>query len=266
MSTITTIQESDLITNSRADINNNFSALNTDKIETSTLDTDTTLAAASDSKIATQKAVKAYVDSGGNQNASETNRGLVQEATDAQVTAGTATGSSGAKLFVSPTKLLTRTDAIIPVDSGYVPGATVLFSNDAEKSFTDGTYTKLKEIQINAPVALLRIVWRFYVPVGSNGGTKVYLNGVAVSSEVVGTAPTWVDGSHDIIQLYPGDLVQLYGYRSIGSGTLKIDNFRLAGELSYKYIYYLNSHLLNSAIRTRTASTTNTVSATNTLT
>jgi hypothetical protein len=62
MSTLTTIQSTDLITNSRADINNNFSALNTDKIETSVLDTDTTLAANSDSKVATQKAVKAYVD------------------------------------------------------------------------------------------------------------------------------------------------------------------------------------------------------------
>lgn len=62
MSTITTIQSSDLITNSRTDINTNFSNLNTDKIETSTLDTDTALAANSDSKIATQKAVKGYID------------------------------------------------------------------------------------------------------------------------------------------------------------------------------------------------------------
>ncbi len=65
MSTITTIQASDFITNSRTDINTNFSNLNTDKIETSTLDTDTTLAANSDSKIATQKAVKSYIDAGG---------------------------------------------------------------------------------------------------------------------------------------------------------------------------------------------------------
>lgn len=62
MSTLTTIQSTDLITSSRANINDNFAALNTDKIETSVLDTDTTLAANSDSKVATQKAVKAYVD------------------------------------------------------------------------------------------------------------------------------------------------------------------------------------------------------------
>jgi len=65
VSTLTTINSGDLITDSRADINNNFTALNNEKIETSVLDTDTTLAANSDSKVATQKAVKAYVDAGG---------------------------------------------------------------------------------------------------------------------------------------------------------------------------------------------------------
>lgn len=63
MSSITTIASGGLITNSRADINNNFAALNADKMETSVLDTDTTLAANSDSKIPSQKAIKAYVDS-----------------------------------------------------------------------------------------------------------------------------------------------------------------------------------------------------------
>lgn len=62
MASITTINGSDVISTSRTVINTNFSNLNTDKIETSTLDTDTTLAANSDSKIATQKATKAYVD------------------------------------------------------------------------------------------------------------------------------------------------------------------------------------------------------------
>jgi len=114
MSTIVTIAAGDLISASRADLNTNFSNLNTDKIETSVLDTDTALAANSDSKIATQKAVKAYVDSGGQQNASEIVRGLVEEATDAEVTAGTATGGTGAKLFITPAKLATRLPAITP--------------------------------------------------------------------------------------------------------------------------------------------------------
>lgn len=62
MATIVTIQSSDLITNSRADFNTNFANLNSDKVETSVIDTDTTLAANSDAKLPSQKAVKAYVD------------------------------------------------------------------------------------------------------------------------------------------------------------------------------------------------------------
>lgn len=118
MSSITTIQATDLITNSRADINNNFSNLNTDKIETSVLDTDTTLAANSDSKVATQKAIKAYVDGVGVANASTTVRGLVEEALDAEVVAGTDTGATGARLFVPPSKLNTQIDAKL---ASYIP-------------------------------------------------------------------------------------------------------------------------------------------------
>jgi hypothetical protein len=62
MATIITINAGDQITNSRSDLNTNFANLNSDKIETSFLDTDTALTANSDSKVATQKAVKAYVD------------------------------------------------------------------------------------------------------------------------------------------------------------------------------------------------------------
>lgn len=65
MATIVTLQSTDQITNSRADINTSLQNLNSDKIETSAIDTDTALAANSDSKIPSQKAVKAYVDAGG---------------------------------------------------------------------------------------------------------------------------------------------------------------------------------------------------------
>lgn len=67
MSTITTINATDLITNSRTTINTNFANLNTDKFETSNVDTDTTLAANSDTKVPSQKAIKAYVDALGGQ-------------------------------------------------------------------------------------------------------------------------------------------------------------------------------------------------------
>lgn len=105
MSTLTTINSGDLITNSRTTINNNFSALNTDKMETSVLDTDTALTANSDSKIPSQKAVKAYVDAGGNVNASTTVKGISEEADQTETDAGTAVGATGARLFVNPSTL-----------------------------------------------------------------------------------------------------------------------------------------------------------------
>ena len=166
MSTITTLVGTDGITtaNSMAKINTNFSNLNSDKIETSYLDTDTTLAANSDSKIATQKAVKAYVDSGGNVNASETTRGIVEEATDAEVTAGTATGATSAKLFVTPAKLATRMTTLLAnyADRLSSFGATVTFaSSTAENtliSFTvpGGTLSTANVIKVRLNIAFLK--------------------------------------------------------------------------------------------------------------
>jgi hypothetical protein len=115
MATITTINGGDLPSNSRTDINANFANLNADKIETSTLDTDTTLAANSDDKIPTQKAVKAYVDAGGNVNASETARGIVEIATTAEIDAGTAVGGTGARLVVTPDALKATQAPIVRV-------------------------------------------------------------------------------------------------------------------------------------------------------
>lgn len=82
MTSITTIASGDLITDSRAVINTNFSNLNSDKIETSYIDTDTTLAANSDAKIPSQKAIKAYVDANSTLSiASETTAGATHSLT-----------------------------------------------------------------------------------------------------------------------------------------------------------------------------------------
>jgi len=72
MAIITPIIGTDLISASDETINANFDNLNTDKIETSTLDTDVTLASNSNAKIATQRAVKTYVDTLSNNKATLT--------------------------------------------------------------------------------------------------------------------------------------------------------------------------------------------------
>jgi hypothetical protein len=64
MATITNLEGTNIIStaDSMAKINTNFTNLNNDKIETSFIDTDTALTANSDTKIATQRAVKTYAD------------------------------------------------------------------------------------------------------------------------------------------------------------------------------------------------------------
>lgn len=70
------------------------------------------------------------MDAGGNVNASETAKGIVEEATDAEVTAGTATGATGAKLFVTPAKLATY------LPTAYQP-TTVYNSGSTSKTLSD---------------------------------------------------------------------------------------------------------------------------------
>lgn len=101
MSTLVTINATDTLANSRSNLNGNFTALNTDKIETSVIDTDGTLAANSDSRIPSQKAVKTYFGT----NAATDTKGVVEVATQAETDAGTATGGTGAKLAVTPETL-----------------------------------------------------------------------------------------------------------------------------------------------------------------
>jgi hypothetical protein len=138
MATITTINGSDLPSNSRADINTNFANLNSDKIETSVIDTDTALTANSDAKIPSQKAVKAYVDAGGNVNASTTAKGIVEEATQAEVEAGTAAGGTGARLFVNPSTAAGVKNCHIYQTSGTTVGANfTVMDFGAERFDTD---------------------------------------------------------------------------------------------------------------------------------
>src|SRR3990167_496532 len=64
-------------------------------------------------------------------NASETVKGLVEEATDAEVIAGTATGATGAKLFVTPAKLATNIPSLA--------GGNMVVSMTAGEDITIGT-------------------------------------------------------------------------------------------------------------------------------
>jgi hypothetical protein len=68
--------------------------------------------------------VLSFISAEGVPDASETVAGVVEEATDAEVTAGTATGATGAKLFVTPAKLATNLATKIPVVRSYAYAAS----------------------------------------------------------------------------------------------------------------------------------------------
>jgi len=144
MAVITTISATDAVTSSRTVLNANMANLNADKIETSVLDTDTALTANSDTKVATQRAVKAYVDGVGVSTATTLVRGTVEIATQGEVDAGTAIGATGASLVVTPATLKSSTGPIIQVFTA------------------SGTWTK--------PAGLKYVVVEVQAPGGAGGG------------------------------------------------------------------------------------------------
>jgi hypothetical protein len=102
---------------------------------------------------ATQIATKDYVDTtavAGAPNASETVKGIVEEATQAQVDAGTAVGETGARLFVNPSKLV-----VDKIKSTLTVGEDVA-ANDliAYSTYTYGTNLQQAPIGTNTATAM----------------------------------------------------------------------------------------------------------------
>jgi hypothetical protein len=199
MSTIITINSGDLISNSRADLNTNLANLNSDKIETSVIDTDPSLTANSDAKLPSQKAVKAYVDSGGNVNASTVLKGIVQEATAAQVAAGTAAGSTGARLYINPSALVgsifkfggTGVDGALNITSG---ATTINLGNAAAvvKNYTSISITGTGSLiftnpHANGTVVILKSQGVVTVTSSTNPAIDLRLMGGATNSNGNGT-------------------------------------------------------------------------------
>ena len=210
MATIVTIAAGDLITNSRADLNTNFTNLNADKIESSYLDTDTALAANSDTKIPSQKAVKTYIDTSGGANASTTVRGIVEEATAAEVAALSATGATGARLFINPSN--PSLGVVKSITAGAtINGATLpvpVYQNKTDNEFyacdandtaamkylgfaitngTDGVSMTVKFTGIVSGFTGLDEGEKYYVQdavgtIGTSPGTQEILVGIALST------------------------------------------------------------------------------------
>lgn len=253
MTSITTIQATDVIATSRTDINTNFSNLNNGKIESSYLDTDTSLTANSDSKIATQKAVKAYVDAGGNPNASETTKGIVQEATSAEVLAGTATGTTGAKLFITPAKLRssgvvkfggTGTDGALAITSGATnidcAGAVLVVKNYTSISITGTASLTFTNPHANGTTVILKSQGNVTLTsstapmidmsgMGATGATGTTSTGLGVNGN------TGTDGQSFSVLKTKGGVGAVYNNGGVGGATPAIDIVKYNHEIIGKY-------------------------------
>lgn len=98
------------------------------KLPSSYLDTDVTLAANSDIKVASQKATKTYIDGiavAGAPNASTTVKGIVEEATQSQFAASTDTGETGARLFAVPSVIQTAINLARPTATTMIPPSSL---------------------------------------------------------------------------------------------------------------------------------------------
>lgn len=159
---------------------------------------------------ATDAASKGYVDSvaiAGAPNASTTVKGIVQEATQSEVDAGTAVGSTGARLFMNPSTLPSIYGVFGPGTDGVVDFDGVNTFSFA--SLVGSTYTLTrdivaKSIEIQSGITLKNGGYRIYSCVelvnagtidnsGTAGGNAV-TGGAAAAAGVGGAAGTLAGG------------------------------------------------------------------------
>lgn len=114
---------------------------------------------ATDPTSSSQVANKHYVDGvavAGAPNASTTVKGIVQEATQAQVLAKTASGSTGAELYVSPSTLPSTLLSDYKADTG-AANAYVITPAPAITAYTVGQIFSFKAVNANTTASTLNV-------------------------------------------------------------------------------------------------------------
>jgi len=136
-------------------------------------------------------------------------------------------GAGANPIWVTPIAL---TESVV----GEIVSDDLKNSNDSEKNTDQTSYTKIKEILINADLANVRIKYDHWVQVGAGGLSRIalYKNG-ALLGDVVDPSPseTWDTKSQDFAGLVSGDLLQIYAMVQVGGYLMKARNFRFY----YKY-------------------------------
>lgn len=109
-------------------------------------------------------------------------------------------------------------------------GAITRNSNDTERFRTeDPAYEKIKEIKMDEPTGIMKVYWEFRADTGNGTAyTKVYVNGVAKSSERSTTETTYQEESYILpSNLALNDLVQIYAYNTGSPESVYVRNMRL---------------------------------------
>lgn len=221
MSTITTILSTDAPKDSRAVINTNFSNLNADKIETSVLDTDGTLAANSDTKVATQQAVKEYVDTQVATNSTPTILTYIPRpnfiSTSASSTFFSASTNTTARIcqFFLPAQI-TVNKLSFKAGSATTPGTVIvsIFSEDGQTrhiSVTSGT-VNANVIQTVAVSAVALDPGNYYITLQPVGTTNVQ-----IASWIINQSPTGAT-SESLLTDISGE-PKLSGEYTVSAGT-----------------------------------------------
>ncbi len=87
---------------------------------------------------------------------------------------------------------------------------TLRNSNDTEKTTDSQTYVKLKEVLLNADLAVCRIKFGIKRGVTYTACGRIYKNGAAIGTERTVNSDTYQTYSEDFAGFLSGDLIQIY--------------------------------------------------------
>lgn len=119
--------------------------------------------------------------------------------------------------------------AVGGVKAGASASATLRNSNDAEKTLENTSWTKVKEVELNADLKACRLKCNFYTIFNVTGGDalEVRKNGVLIGSTISYGDPAWHQVDQDFEGFNSGDLIQIWlKSKYTGGGPCKVKEMR----------------------------------------
>ena len=223
----------------------------TGKEDVANKDTDGTLAANSDTKYPSQKAVKTYADTKASKGANSditSLSGLTTPLSRAQggLASTVANNAASGPVFLDASSKLPAVDGSqltglnIPAEysPNYTAGDIVAGYADTERTVENTNYTKVKEI-ICGRAGNLRIAFDLKSSDANRTAYGyIYRNGSPVGAEQTTTSTSYVTKSQDISGWQIGDLVQLYFKGGGSGGGTYVKNFHI--KVSTSDVCYVN--------------------------